>query len=86
MLLPYHFYIDFLYRRHILVNNDNDNDNVVRGMRGVGGVCEMCMCLARDGVGGGEWMRALGLGFINPVGSGEVLGVCLVWVAVVWVV
>ena len=25
---------------------------VVRRMRGVGGVCEMCMCLARDGVGG----------------------------------
>ena len=26
--------------------------SVVRGMRGVGEVCEMCMCLARDGVGG----------------------------------
>ena len=26
----------------------------VLGMRGVGGVCEMCMCLARGGVGG-EW-------------------------------
>ena len=25
---------------------------VVRGMRGVGGVCEMCMCLALGGVGG----------------------------------
>ena len=24
--------------------------SVVRGMRGVGGVCEMCMCLARDGL------------------------------------
>ena len=24
----------------------------VRGMRGVGGVCEMCMCFARGGVGG----------------------------------
>ena len=36
----------------------------VRWMRGVGGVCEMCMCLARSGVGGegGEWMRGLGLG------------------------
>ena len=32
---------------------------VVRVMRGVGGVCEMCMCLARGGVGseGGDWMR-----------------------------
>ena len=28
--------------------------NVVRVMRGVGGVCEMCMCLARGGVGE-EW-------------------------------
>ena len=27
---------------------------VVREMRGVVVVCEMCMCLARDGVGGEE--------------------------------
>ena len=26
--------------------------SVVSGMIGVGGVCEMCMCLARGGVGG----------------------------------
>ena len=25
--------------------------SVVHGMRGVGGVCEMCMCLARGAVG-----------------------------------
>ena len=25
--------------------------SVVRGMRGVGGVCEMCICLPRGGVG-----------------------------------
>ena len=33
--------------------------SVVCGMRGVGGVCEMCMCLALGGVGGegGEWVR-----------------------------
>ena len=39
-------------------------------VRGVGGVCDMCMCLARGGVGGegSEWMRELGLGFTNPVG------------------
>ena len=39
----------------------------------------MCMCLARVGVGGelGEWMRELGLGFTNPVGTGGVLAVCL---------
>ena len=45
--------------------------SVVRVMRGVGGVCEMCMCLARGGMSGegGEWVR--GLGFTNPVGIGE---------------
>ena len=38
-------------------------------VRGVGGVC-----LVRSGVGGegGEWMRGLGLGFTNPVGTGGV--------------
>ena len=35
-------------------------------VRGVGGVCDMC--LARGGVGG-RWMRELGLGFSNPVGT-----------------
>ena len=45
----------------------------------LGGVCEMCMCLARGGVGGegGEWMSGLDLGFTNPVGTGEVSDVCL---------
>ena len=48
-------------------------------VRVVGGVCDMCMCLARGGVGGegGEWMRKLGLGFTNPVGTGGVLNMCL---------
>ena len=48
-------------------------------VRGVGGVYDMCMCLARGGVGekGGEWMRELGLGFTNPVGTGGVLDMCL---------
>ena len=53
---------------------------VVRGMRGVGGVCEMCVCLARGGVGG---EGGLGVGITNHVGTGRVLGVCCVWVAVV---
>ena len=54
-------------------------------MRGVGGVCDMCMCLARGGVGGegGEWMRELGLGFTNPVGARGVLDMCLYFGAVV---
>ena len=48
-------------------------------VRGVAGVCDMCMCLARGGVGGEgrEWMRELGLGFTNPVGTGGVLDMCL---------
>ena len=38
--------------------------SVVRGMRGVGEVFEMCMCLAQGGVGGEgvEWIRGLGIG------------------------
>ena len=48
-------------------------------MWGVGGVCEMCMCLAQGSVGGegGEWMIGLVFGFTNPVGTGGVLDVCL---------
>ena len=48
-------------------------------VRGVGRVCDMCMCLARGGVGGewGEWMREVSLGFTNPVGTRGVLDVCL---------
>ena len=42
-------------------------------VRGVGVVCDMCMCLTRGGLGGegGEWMRELGLGITNPVRTGE---------------
>ena len=48
-------------------------------VRGVGGVCDISLCLALGvvGVEGGEWMRELGLGFTNPVGTGGVLDVCL---------
>ena len=48
-------------------------------VRGVGGVCDMCMYLVRGGVGGEgvEWMREFCLGFTNPVGTGEVLDMCL---------
>ena len=53
--------------------------SVMRGMGGVGGECEMCICLSRGVVGWrvGEWMRGLGLGFTNPVGRGGLLDVCL---------
>ena len=48
-------------------------------VRGVGGVCDMCIRLARGGAGveGCEWMRELGLGFTNPVGTGGVLDIRL---------
>ena len=39
-------------------------------MRGVGGVCEMCMCLARGSLGG----------------DGECWTCVCIWVAVVWVI
>ena len=53
-------------------------------VRGVGGVCDMCMCWLGGGVGGegGEWMRELGLGF-TICGDRGVLDVCLCLVAVV---
>ena len=53
-------------------------------VRGVGGVCDMCMCLARGGVGGewGEWMRELSILW----GQGECWACVCVLVAVVWVV
>ena len=40
-------------------------------VRGVGGVCDMCKCFARGGVGGvgGEWVTGLGLGFTNSGGT-----------------
>ena len=69
---------------------------VMSVVRGVGGVCDMCMYLARGGVGGvggewvvgvgGEWVTGLGVGFTN---SGRTWGngICVcVLVAVVWMV
>ena len=37
----------------------------------------VCVWLGRHVWRGGEWMRGLGLDFINPVGTGGVLDVCL---------
>ena len=55
----------------------------VLGMRGVGGVCEMCMCLARGGVGGeggSGWED-----FVLPImlEKGECWTCVCVWVDVV---
>ena len=55
-------------------------------VRGVGGVCDMCMYLARGRVVdvGGEWVTGLGLGFTNSGGTWP-NGICVcVLVAVVW--
>ena len=57
-------------------------------VRGVGGVCDMCMCLARAVwvERGGEWMRELGLASPILWGQGECWTCVCVLVAVVWVV
>ena len=45
--------------------------SMVRGMRGVGGVCEMCIFgSGRCGWRGDEWLRGFGLSFTNPVETG----------------
>ena len=49
-------------------------------VRGVGGVCGMCMCLLGAvwvERGGGEWMIELGMAFNNSVGTGGLLDMCL---------
>ena len=45
-------------------------EELVEYVRGV------CFCSGRRGWRGGEWMRGLGLGFTNPVGTGGELDVC----------
>ena len=53
--------------------------SVVRGMRGVGGVCEMCMCLARGGMGG-EGVVDERIGFYQSCGNrGSVGRVFMFW-------
>ena len=47
-------------------------------VRGVGGVCDMCMCLAEVGVGG-VGVSGLGLGYPNPGGTGGKWDMCLFW-------
>ena len=57
---------------------------VVRGMRGVSRVCEMCMCLARGGVGG-EGGERIGFGIYpfyenrESVGCASVFGLRWYW-------
>ena len=48
-------------------------------VRGVGGVYDMCMCLARGGVGGvgGELVTRLGLGFTKSGGTWGKWDMCL---------
>ena len=46
---------------------------------GVGEVCDMCMCLAQDGVGDieGEWVTGLDLGFTYSGGTWGKWDMCL---------
>ena len=46
---------------------------------GVGGVCDMCMCLSRGVMGGvgNEWVTGLGLCFANSEGTWEKWDMCL---------
>ena len=48
-------------------------------VRGVGGVCDMCMCWARGVVRGvgGEWVTGLGLGITNSGGTWGKWDMCL---------
>ena len=48
-------------------------------VRGAGGVCDICMCLARGGLGvvGGEWMTGFDLGFTNFGGTWGKWDMCL---------
>ena len=40
------------------------------GMRGVGGMCEMCMCLARGCVGEEGWVdKGIGFGLYQSCGN-----------------
>ena len=50
--------------------------SMVRGMRGVGGVCEMCMCLARSGVcgEGGSVDERIGLWIYLSCGNSGCVG------------
>ena len=45
--------------------------------RGVGGVCDMCMCLVWDGCVGGEWVTGLGFGFTTSGGTCGKWDMCL---------
>ena len=60
----------------VLSNTDVLEMSVVRG---VDGVYDMCMCLARGGMGGvgGEWGTGLDLGFTNSGGSWGKWDMCL---------
>ena len=46
-------------------------------VKGVGGVCDMCMCLARGGWRGGCVDERIGFGLYQTCGTGGVLGMCL---------
>ena len=67
------------------VLSSTDDVLEMRVGRGVDGVCDMCMCLARGGVGGagGQWMSELGWDLPILWGQGECLTCVCVLVVVV---
>ena len=46
-------------------------------VRGVGGVCDMCLAQGRVGGVGGEWVTGLGLDFTNSGGTWGKWDMCL---------
>ena len=66
----------YTWFRFVSTADDVIGMSVVRGVRVVGGVCEICMCLAW-GVVGGVGMSVLGLGYTNSIRTGGVWHVCL---------
>ena len=58
--------------------------SVVHWMRGVGGICEMCMCLARGGMCG-EVDERIGFGLYQSCGNrGSVGRVSVFWLRWCW--
>ena len=54
-------------------------------VRGVGGVCDMYMCLVRGGRCWGEWVTRLGLGFTNSGVTWGKWDVSVFWLRWCWV-
>ena len=65
----------FLLHVCMLLGGEGDSNAV----RGVGGVCDMCMARGGEGRVGGEWVTGLGMGFTNSGGTWGKCDMCLFW-------